>query len=403
MQDNYKASAIVEFTGVRDERFSEQVIEVSKTTDVKVYAIGEARDDGEFDFGWIVNLKDRDKVWDFSYRHSAHAGGAQKNRLSEETVTLEPGKYKIVYVTDDSHSYRRWNSAPPYDPSFWGIAVWAVNEQDKSSIALLEKDDTEEKNVIVKFDRVRDSDYLSEGFTLKKPLTVRIYALGEGSDGDMYDYGWIVNVKTREKVWKMKYRQTDNAGGAQKNRVFDGTVDLEAGSYMAHYVSDGSHSFRRWNAGRPYDQESWGMTISVLDENFSSSDVTAYDEADDKSILVRINRVGDHDRARARFSLENDQEVNVYALGEGQSNRMYDYAWIENSNTGRVVWEMSYRKTERAGGARKNRLFDDSVFLDAGEYEVFYETDDSHSFGDWNDDPPHDPASWGITISRIEK
>jgi hypothetical protein len=81
---------------------------------------------------------------------------------------------------------------------------------------------------------------------------------------------------------------------------------------------------------------------------------------------------------------------------------MYDYAWIENSRTGRIVWEMTYRKTERAGGARKNRMFDDSIFLEAGEYEVFYESDDSHSFVDWNDSPPHDPVHWGVTITRIE-
>ena len=81
---------------------------------------------------------------------------------------------------------------------------------------------------------------------------------------------------------------------------------------------------------------------------------------------------------------------------------MHDYGWIENAETGRVVWEMSYRRTDHAGGARKNRLSDEVISLKKGEYIVFYETDDSHSFGDWNASPPYDPQSWGITIYKVE-
>ena len=42
---------------------------------------------------------------------------------------------------------------------------------------------------------------------------------------------------------------------------------------------------------------------------------------------------------------------------------------------------MTYRATEPAGGAPKNRRFDGVVTLPAGEYVLRYETDDSHSFG----------------------
>ena len=103
-------------------------------------------------------------------------------------------------------------------------------------------------------------------------------------------------------------------------------------------------------------------------------------------------------KKRQSFELKEDSKVHIYAIGEGTHGDMYDYAWIENTETGRVVWEMTYRKTERAGGARKNRLFDDTVFLEEGEYDVYYRTDDSHSFEEWNDSPPYDPESWGITI-----
>ncbi len=82
---------------------------------------------------------------------------------------------------------------------------------------------------------------------------------------------------------------------------------------------------------------------------------------------------------------------------------MYDYGWIEDANTRRVVWEMTYRRTEHAGGDKKNRLFDDTLLLRKGDYIVYYETDDSHSFGDWNTAQPYDPMNWGITVYLVDE
>jgi hypothetical protein len=395
--------AIINFTAAGDDYFEEKILNVSKPVKIKVYAIGEATSDGDYDFGWITDLKSREKIWTLDYRNSMDAGGAKKNRLAENIIELQPGKYKVAYVTDDSHCYEKWNSAPPYDPEYWGLAIWLEPESDMTAVAVEDVSAYEDKNMVINFDKVRDNDYRSEGFTLKKPLTLHIFALGEGRDGEMFDYGWIVNGKTHERVWQMDYYDTEHAGGAQKNRMFDDTINLEAGNYVAYYVSDGSHSYRRWNAGRPFYEEKWGMQINVLDDNYKEGDVSAYNEDEDSSVLVHINKVGDYDRARASFTLSKDQKVHIYAIGEGSQNEMYDYAWIENSKTGRTVWEMTYRKTERAGGAKKNRLFDDDIFLEAGHYDVFYKTDDSHSFGDWNASPPNDPINWGITIKTTEQ
>ncbi|MEO5896699.1 MAG: hypothetical protein ABIS06_13455 [Vicinamibacterales bacterium] len=79
---------------------------------------------------------------------------------------------------------------------------------------------------------------------------------------------------------------------------------------------------------------------------------------------------------------------------------MDDYGWIEDAKTGKTVWEMTYRSTAHAGGASKNRRFDGTITLPAGEYVVTFETDGSHSFADWNADPPEDPDAWGITLFR---
>jgi hypothetical protein len=76
---------------------------------------------------------------------------------------------------------------------------------------------------------------------------------------------------------------------------------------------------------------------------------------------------------------------------------MYDYGWIENER-GRIIWELTPRKTEHAGGARKNRMFNDTILLAAGTYKVYYKTDDSHSYNRWNSSPPDHPEMYGITI-----
>jgi hypothetical protein len=184
--------------------------------------------------------------------------------------------------------------------------------------------------------------------------------------------------------------------------MFDGIVRMEPGNYMVYYITDGSHSYRDWNQSPPYDQKNWGLSIFVLDDTYQDGDVVPYEPGEDASILAQIVRIHDNARKKSHFSLESDGYVQIYAIGEGSGGDMYDYAWVEDSNTGRVVWEMTYRKTDRAGGAKKNRLFDDRVHLEAGDYTVYYESDDSHSFNDWNARPPRDPFNWGVTISRVE-
>ncbi len=100
---------------------------------------------------------------------------------------------------------------------------------------------------------------------MKKPMNLQIYAIGEGRDGEMFDYGWIVEAKTRKKVWEMRYRDTEHAGGSQKNRMFDDVVQLDKGSYLAYFVTDDSHSPYTWNSPPPYDPARWGMTIRVAE------------------------------------------------------------------------------------------------------------------------------------------
>ncbi|MCH8300956.1 MAG: hypothetical protein IIC39_10520 [Candidatus Marinimicrobia bacterium] len=157
-----------------------------------------------------------------------------------------------------------------------------------------------------------------------------------------------------------------------------------------------------WNSSPPSDQQAWGLRLISLDSKFDSDDVEEYVEEEDENILASVVNVGNNDMVSARFKLKERKRVRIYAIGEGSRGEMYDYGWIEDLHSGRTIWEMSYRITEHAGGAKKNRMFDGTILLEPGEYEVRYETDGSHSFNDWNASQPYDPFNWGITVRVVE-
>jgi hypothetical protein len=199
----------------------------------------------------------------------------------------------------------------------------------------------------------------------------------------------------------MTYRETEHAGGAEKNRLFDGTLRLEPGNYLVYYRSDGSHSAREWNAARPAEARYWGVSVFPASGRLNRALIGPLERGGgDGTVLAELARMGDHERGRATFTLDQETELRIYALGEGSGGELFDYAWIEIAGSGRVVWKMSYRGTEHAGGAEKNRVFDGTVRLPAGSYVLRYESDGSHSYDDWNADPPDDPEGWGVVIRR---
>ncbi|HAL57041.1 MAG TPA: hypothetical protein DCP63_11360 [Bacteroidetes bacterium] len=401
LRKQMQQDALVSLTGLWDSDHVRQGFTLEKSMEFQVYALGEIRDDETFDYGWIVNTKTGEKVWKMTHKTTEPAGGDRKNRLASSTISLPAGSYAAIFVTDGSHSCRDWNAPPPYDPSSWGITLRTVDPSMRKHAKLFDYKGMEKKNVVVDLARVRDHEYVSKGFTLNKPMDLRVYAIGEGREEKMLDYGWIVDAKSRKRVWEMEYDETEHAGGAEKNRLVDKVIRLDKGSYLVYFLTDDSHSYRDWNSSAPFDPEHWGITLIAVGE-VNPKDIAPYEEKNDGSVLARIVGVRDDERRRQEFTLAKKVNIHIYAIGEGSDGEMSDYAWIEESATGKVVWEMTYRMTERAGGARKNRMFDETITLPSGTYVVYFQTDGSHSFNDWNDDPPNDPFNWGVTITLAE-
>jgi hypothetical protein len=395
------ANAVVTLRGDHAEAFLQSGFSLDRATQVELYAVGEARDTAEFDTGWLVNADTREKIWKMTWRDSSPAGGALKNRTARVTRTLPAGRYAAFYATDDSHDAHEWNAPPPHDPEAWGLVVRIADPAARAAIKTIAYDHVPAAATIVAVTGVGDGETRSSGFTLTRPMDVRVYAIGEGREGRMFDYGWITSADSRQKVWEMRYADTEHAGGDAKNRLVDRTVHLDKGSYIVHYVTDDSHAAGEWNASAPFDGRHWGITLLAASGTLDRRAVEAYAERNDVNVIAQVTGVRNHDAPRKRFVLDRQTELRIYALGESSGGQMADYGWIEDAKTGRTVWEMTSRTSLPAGGAPKNRKFDGVVTLPAGEYTLRYETDDSHAFGSWNAAPPDDPEMWGITLFRV--
>src|SRR5204863_108045 len=117
------------------------------------------------------------------------------------------------------------------------------------------------------------------GFELTRPTDVEVYAVGELRRDESSDYGWIMNATTRKRVWTMTYDNTEPAGGAEKNRVFDGTLHLDPGSYFVYYKSDGSHSYNDWNAAPPAEERYWGVSVFPASGHLNRADVIPFERS----------------------------------------------------------------------------------------------------------------------------
>ena len=398
----FTASAIA--TVVPDRNSSARKgFEITRPTDVEVYAIGELTLDGEFDYGWIMNADTRKRVWGMTYATTDPAGGASKNRMAHETVQLKPGRYVAYFVSDDSHSPDDWNGVPATDPEFWGLTLRVANPAARAAVRPFDYQPVPEGQTIVSLIGIGNDQNRSEGFTLKRPMDVHIYALGEASGEDMVDYAWIVDAEHHKRVWTMRYDDTQHGGGGKKNRLFDGTVHLVPGSYRVFYRSDGSHSANDWNAAPPAEERYWGVSVFPESGKLNRADIGPLERVGpgNTPVLAQLVDMGDGEDARKTFQLTAQTRLRVYALGEGRDSHMFDYGWIEDSN-GQTVWKMTYDETEPGGGADKNRMFEGVITLPAGTYALRYKSDGSHSHADWNDEPPDDPESWGISVFRME-
>jgi hypothetical protein len=394
--DNLSKKSIVSFVRTGDNEVARKNFALKKETKVYIYCQGEKEGRVFHDFGWIYDLKTHEKIWPNNLTDFNRAGGGRKNFSAFQELILPEGEYEINYITDGSHSFDKWNVMPPNDPQFWGVSIWC-DSKDMNNVS----ENTNEHLPVVDLTKVRDNEFVTQGFEITNSVDLRVICLGESMRSEPSDYGWIIDAKTRETVWKFTRSKSEYAGGSDKNRIINEVITLARGKYIAYFLTDGSHSYHDWNTSPPYDQKLWGLSLwTVNDIDKSNIKLFKEEEFKDENVIVDITGVRDNQRDYENFMLEKETKVRIYAIGEGNNGYMSDTGWIKNMDSGKIVWEMTYRTSEHAGGAQKNRMFNDFILLSAGNYRLYFECDGSHSFMDWNDDPPNDPMNYGIKILK---
>lgn len=263
--------------------------DVSQPLAVVVDALGEIAHGDRFDYGWLEN-SDGQRIWEMTVERARPAGGDDKNQEEMAFLNLTPGSYRLVYQTDDSHAYDDWNSDPPTHPDRWGVALFSVaSDVDTSAVHVTGEDTTSTDDqewsnpdampppappgappppmtapagdVLVNQLRVGNEANVRAAFELTEPTRLHVRATGEITSRGRFDYGWIEEQGTGNTVWEMKWANTGPAGGDDRNRSFDGIVELPAGKYVAHFQTDLSHAFPDFDNHPPDRPEDWGILI----------------------------------------------------------------------------------------------------------------------------------------------
>ncbi|HJW71567.1 MAG TPA: hypothetical protein VJ486_01815 [Geothrix sp.] len=399
---------------------------------VHVYARGGAvrtlgrqmNDTPFFAYGWILNADTREVVWQMDGLNSKRDW---EYRIADQYLTLPQGRYEAYFSNhgfgqsllfaqwtrnidrreasprdtqhargflaalgaDDSSLLRHWRE----QVGNYGMEIY-LPSGGESQVQLFEAPQAW-KNRMITLAANRDGGQWSQAFRLKRAATVHVYAEGEGSGSRMHDFGWILDAHSRKRVWEMTADKSAFAGGARKNRRQVETLELPAGDYEAHFITDDSHSPADWNAAPPCDPGMYGLTVSLPKDgdlaSFSTMDPLSW------TVLAEVVRVTNDQDRKQTLTLSADRQVRVLALGESDGDEMADDAWIENAS-GKRVWSMDPRHSLHAGGASKNRMADEIITLPKGTYTLRVRTDDSHAYGDWNSAAPWDAEHYGITL-----
>jgi hypothetical protein len=355
-------------------------------------------------YAWIFHRESRSVIWQMSPENATPGRGTRA--YAQETLNLPAGTYDVYFTTygnalgaerDPSLWQRIFNQNQHWRNDNWSLALRSASDVQR----LDDRSDdyaSSDGNVFWTSGPVPNRREVEHLFELTRPTTLQVYSVGElgGSGGD---YAWIEDVLSRERRWEMNMDNTVHAGGVAENRLFKGSIMLQPGIYRAVYQTDGDHAYQGWRANPPFDPMGWGLTIFYTNPA-DSMWAQAFDPWRSRQPLVALAEVSPDRRKTAQVEVHRATPVFVYAVGEMVNDEPYDWGWIEDEN-GERIWEMDEDRARHAGGAGKNRFETSFLTLEPGTYTLVYETDDSHAYGDWNDDQPDYPERWGLTLFPV--
>ena len=367
---------------------------------------------------WLVDTDSGREIWRSDPAHGQMIGKSRILYSQKSEVDLPPGNYALyqfgggrwvvknpfsdlgTLLNDLADLINKESPQKEPDKYYGKCMVTMVSDDGRSVFGPVYGRLCED--CLIDLRRVEDNDLRMQSFRVKKRLTLQLTSVGEGSGSDtrFFDFGWIEHAGTGVSVWRMEMPYCLNAGGAEKNIICTRPLTLDPGLYTAGYVTDSSHAYDAWNAMPPTMPEWWGLCLDADPRTASDVELLEPDEISVPGLLVSFLRVGDDEKRKAVFELSEESDLQIYAIGEGRSDRMYDYGWIVDLDSGDEVWSMEGAECRHAGGTKRNVLFDGTITLPPGRYQAIYVTDDSHAFGKWNSPSPDQSTRYGMVIRR---
>ncbi len=111
---------------------------LERPRDYLIVSAGEGLATEEFmvDYGWLEDAEGNIVWTSKELKGSYSLGGDGKNRIKADLIRLNAGNYKLRYFSDDSHSFGKWNAAPPADSLLWGIQIQRITDDEYSSLSI---------------------------------------------------------------------------------------------------------------------------------------------------------------------------------------------------------------------------------------------------------------------------
>ena len=385
----------------------QQIFQVSERVTAVIDATGsiDERRSGEMGlaaYPWITRDDTGEVIWKMDSSNAIQEGSLA--HVKGDELVLEAGTYTLNFV---SYGQLLRRSRAPFwnDKRKWHVMIQSSENVDalQSISGVLRADSGDQIWAATALGRNEKKEYF---FEVLRPAELVIHSIGQLSSGDgirTVDYSLIEDAVTGQVVWYFSRDNTEWAGGALENRVFEGKVGIQPGIYRAFVVTDNRHNYGSWEANPPYDPDGWGIRLSSpTRDRIATFDPWMQDEP-----VIAFTQVGDDARRETTFVVRRTTPVMLHAMGEitGPDNG-YDLAWLdqlEDDGGVRAVWEMTYDNSVPAGGAQKNRKAVKVLSLEPGSYVLHYKSDGSHSYEHWNASAPDNPERWGVALFDIRE
>lgn len=425
------ASGVVAFEGVKAEQLRHRAFDLDAPGRFAIDAAGsyeevatEASDTTMAATAWIVRRADDAVVW------RMHPPRPERGTLVSvrDTISLDAGTYDVYFASfgdplvrapgprDGSLRERiraalsRGGRAWLGDAGRWRFILTGLDDPARSAVTRSDEgrlDDPEaaDSALVWTAQGVRSRQRRHRLVQVTEPVRVRVRALSEVTDGVVADVASIVRLGQSDTVWTFRPAASVWAGGSLKNRLLVDEVDLMPGLYRLAYEADRSHAYDDWEANPPFTPWAWGMTVRSLGP---AGAVVALDPTSlDLPRIAGFDCVGSDEEREAVFTLPEQTDVLVVAVGEVTSGSRYDYGGLDrldgDDDDWDEVWEMERKGLDPAGGADKNRRAVEALSLEPGTYRLRYETDGSHDCGDgYNDGGGPDQPFWGAALYALD-